>query len=192
MKTFGMFSVIFLILLIPIVLAASTTYSCLDVNTSQEHIYQTIIQDSNTSEIEIIENITCQFGCNSETGVCHPAPYESNVNNIAIMAGSVLGAIFFIYLGTMSSKQHWVMQSFFLFVGLILIINTFAVAEVMATTTQASASLKGLLNKAVMVTSFAFYFAVAYFVFTLIRELLGKMLPWTQGKRGERGRRHEG
>lgn len=72
--------------------------------------------------IPITKNRTCPFGCNNETGRCNPG-YPSPQENLMIVGGLICVAALLLFLGMKLKEKHWVMQYFFMFIALYLILT---------------------------------------------------------------------
>ncbi len=96
----------------------NSSYTCLDSDVSQYNMY--VNETKNTDiEIEITqENITCGFGCNTNTGACNAV----GVTDVGIVIAIPFIVLVLAYLGINFAKEEWVMQMLFLIIGMFLLI----------------------------------------------------------------------
>lgn len=76
------------------------------------------------SDIILMEkNTTCSHGCNNETRRCNPG-YPNSTENLMIVGGLIFVAAILLYLGMKLKEKHWVMQYFFMFISLYLMLTS--------------------------------------------------------------------
>jgi len=77
------------------VLAQTSTYACLDAQTSLSIKNLNITTDAGTSPIEIQQATTCDSGCNQQTGECNP---DAKVEMLLVIYFFMLIVFTIIYL----------------------------------------------------------------------------------------------
>ena len=100
----------------------NTSYICLDNDVSQ---YNRFYNDTYVDgTVHIVENITCGFGCNTNTGACNAV----GVTDVGIVIAIPIIVIVLAYLGINFAKEEWTMQMLFLIIGLFLLILDIGIA----------------------------------------------------------------
>lgn len=64
----------------------------------------------------------CPYNCSNQTQRCNPG-YPAPIENIMIVGGLILVAALLLFLGIKLKEKHWVMQYFFMFIALYLILT---------------------------------------------------------------------
>jgi len=100
----------------------NSSYICLDDDVSQ---YNRFYNDTNVDgSVHTLENITCGFGCNINTGECN----ETGIVDIGVIIAIPLLVLVLAYLGTNLATENWVLQMLFLLIGLFMLILDVSIA----------------------------------------------------------------
>jgi hypothetical protein len=100
----------------------NSSYICLDDDVSQ---YNRFYNDTNVDgTVNTLENITCGFGCNINTGECN----ETGISDIGVMIMIPIIVLVLAYVGASLAKEEWVLQMLFLLIGLFLLILDISIA----------------------------------------------------------------
>jgi len=104
-------------LLTPFTVHAYTNSStvCLDSDVSQ---YNRNFLNTSGSIESTTENITCGYGCNTNTGSCNAI----GVTDVGIVLAIPIIVLVLAYLGINFAKEEWTMQMLFLIIGMFLLI----------------------------------------------------------------------
>jgi len=104
-------------LLTPSIVHAYTNSSttCLDSDVSQ---YNRNLLNTSGSIESTTENITCGYGCNTNTGACNTI----GVTDVGIVLAIPIIVLVLAYLGINFAKEEWTMQMLFLIIGMFLLI----------------------------------------------------------------------
>lgn len=118
------FTLIMLLLIsASVVYADNNMFTCLDSDVSQRNV--TIYNGTDNSILlDTSENITCGFGCNTNTGACNII----GVTDVGIVIAIPIIVIVLAYLGINFAKEEWTMQMLFLIIGMFLLVLDIGIA----------------------------------------------------------------
>ena len=97
--------------------------------------------------------------------------------SVPLIVGSGIGTAFFFYIAVAFKERYSLLQPLFMFVGMLMMLNTFGIARSIAETGGASADTMSLINTSIMVTSWVLYITFFYFMVMLLVTVLGAVLP---------------
>ena len=101
LKSGCMLTALFVFLLAPhISFADSSLNICLDNNTLQSTTIGNVCVGTDCFNVSRVQNTTCQFGCDNQTGTCSSEPFW----NATLMAGIII-AVIIISVGVFLAKK---------------------------------------------------------------------------------------
>lgn len=90
----------------------------------------------------------------------------------ALVLGSVAVAFIFMYLGTQVQTRHHILQTLFIFGGLILSINAFGVMREVVNIQSLSANMVSVIDQGILVITIVFWAAMAYYLIFYLLEVI--------------------
>ncbi len=140
------------------------------------------VNESGTS-YNYTQLMMCANNCSTTTQRCRGVIKESQLGNVTLMSGIL--SITFLWLSTIMRKEHGALQTLFMFMGLILMINTTGLMYQVSEMSSASTQVLGRLSDQMWIMSVVLWIFTAYFMILFLKGALESVNP--KNKKGADG-----
>jgi len=161
-------------ILLPVVTAFQYDETCLNDTHLEKVAIITRCSGTSCSVYNFTQVQNCTNNCSGNK--CIGTDTTSGYS-IPLIIGSGVGTAFFFYIAVAFKEKYSLLQPLFMFVGMLMMLNTFGIARSIAETGGASADTMSLINTSIMVTSWVLYITFFYFMVMLLINVLGAVLP---------------